>query len=162
MAPKKEMNMKLRIVGLTGAVLFAVIGATANAASQDECAIWICLPGGFPSGCGAAHSAMKDRIKDRKPPLPPFSSCAVSYSGGESGGEMSFDYGIAAYIPAHRECSGDGMFSRCSHVPEQYVRGRICHSDWSTGTRSPEYCAKTVRWSEVFVDGELAGPTYYW
>ena len=39
-------------------------GKPAFAASQDECAIWLCLPGGFPQGCGAAHSAMIKRIKN--------------------------------------------------------------------------------------------------
>tara|TARA_R110001599_G_scaffold69022_1_gene194414 strand:- start:246 stop:725 length:480 start_codon:yes stop_codon:yes gene_type:complete len=50
----------------------------AQAASEDECAIWICLPGGFPAGCGAAHSAMLKRLKDRKAPLPAFGSCAAN------------------------------------------------------------------------------------
>ncbi len=37
-------------LGITAAILFSVAGNMASAASQDECAIWLCLPSGFPSG----------------------------------------------------------------------------------------------------------------
>jgi len=152
-----------RALGITAAILFSVAGNAANGASQDECAIWLCLPGGFPSGCGAAYSAMIDRIKDRKTPLPNFGSCAVNPPKG-SGSHMSFDWGIAAYIPSHRECaqgdlSGDGCL-RYATVPESYVKGRMCnHYD---GGSDPKFCTRTVRWSEVFIEDRLAGPTYYW
>ena len=50
-------------------VLMALFGVTTSmispsvqAASEDECAIWLCLPGGFPSGCGGAKSAMLKRL----------------------------------------------------------------------------------------------------
>lgn len=151
-----------RVLGITAAILFSVAGNMASAASQDECAIWICLPGGFPSGCGAAHSAMIDRIKDRKPPLPNFGSCAVNPPKG-SGSHMSFDWGIAAYIPSHRECVSWGWGDSCARydtVPESYVRGRRCNI--TEDSSYPRYCTKTVRWSEVFIEDKLAGPTYYW
>lgn len=37
--------------------------APESQASNDDCAIWLCLPTGFPSGCGGAKSAFKKRIK---------------------------------------------------------------------------------------------------
>lgn len=49
----------------------------AQAASQDECAIWLCLPAGFGEGCGGAHSAFKKRLKKLQSPLPSWNSCAV-------------------------------------------------------------------------------------
>uniref|UniRef100_UPI003AF6FEEA conjugal transfer protein TraL n=4 Tax=Thiolapillus sp. TaxID=2017437 RepID=UPI003AF6FEEA len=106
---------------------------------------------------------MIDRIRDRKPPLPNFGSCAVNPSKG-SGSHMSFDWGIAAYIPLHRECvqwdwSGDSCI-RYDTVPESYVRGRRCNINEDRS--DPPYCTKTVRWSEVFIEDTLAGPTYYW
>ncbi|WP_282610803.1 hypothetical protein [Pelagibius sp. Alg239-R121] len=61
------------------------------AASQDECAIWLCLPGGFPGGCEAAYAAFIKRINHTpkpKPPLPPFSSC------DNGNGDMVFDWGF--------------------------------------------------------------------
>lgn len=153
-----------RVLGITVAILFGVAGSLASAASQDECAIWICLPGGFPSGCGAAHSAMIDRIKDGKPPLPDFGSCAVNPSKG-SGSHMTFDWGIAAYIPAHQECVqwwwGRYECRRYGTVPESYVRGQRC--SWNDlGFPDPPFCTRTVLWSEVFIENTLAGPTYYW
>jgi hypothetical protein len=148
------------VMGIAAAVLFGIFSNAVVAASQDECAIWICLPGGFPSGCGAAKSAMKDRLEDGKPPLPPFGSCAVNPPKG-SGSHMSFDWGIAAYIPAHQECSGFGHFG-CRSVPESYVKGKRCYKDFESSYSDPKYCTKTVRWSEVFIEEKLAGPTYYW
>ncbi|WP_282611043.1 hypothetical protein [Pelagibius sp. Alg239-R121] len=70
---------------------FLLTSTPAYAASQDECAIWLCLPGGFPSGCGAAYSAFIERITHKpkpKPPLPPFNSCAVD------SGNIGFDWGF--------------------------------------------------------------------
>jgi len=66
-------------------------GKPAFAASQDECAIWLCLPGGFPQGCGAAHSAMIKRIKKRKPPLPAFGACSEGGSGNYQMGYEPFE-----------------------------------------------------------------------
>ena len=61
----------------------------ATAASDDECAIWICLPGGFPPGCGAAAAAMAKRLHRFKPPLPSWNSCAAA-DPGEPGMEVEY------------------------------------------------------------------------
>lgn len=68
--------------------------APAKASSQDACAIWICLPGGFPSGCSEAYSEFKSRIKHGKPPLPDLASCTSSPDGKVSSGryEMGHEY----------------------------------------------------------------------
>ncbi len=58
----------------------------AYAASQAECAIWLCLPAGFSvSECGAAHAAFLERLRKGKPPLPPLSSCTIEESGATDG-----------------------------------------------------------------------------
>ncbi len=148
------------------AIIFAFIEPT-PAASQDECAIWICLPSGFPSGCGAAKSAMRDRIKDMKSPLPNFSSCAVNPPSG-SGSHMKSDFGLAAYIPPRRVCTQYHRYNRNNKsciayesLPEQYIKNTRCHI-YRYGDRYPRHCTRTYRWAEVFVEGQLAGPTYYW
>jgi len=41
-----------------------------------DCAVILCLAGGFPTGCGAAYSYMIDRITST-PPKPPFGFCAM-------------------------------------------------------------------------------------
>lgn len=141
--------------------------SSALAASQDECAIWICLPGGFPSGCGAAHSAMIDRVKDMKSPLPSFSSCAVQDG---SGSQMSYNYNYAALIAEHRVCKRYSYYGgrndnrRCTEwetVPSQYMKGTRCRVD-RDGNRTPRYCVGTYRYVDVFIDGGKAGDTYYW
>ena len=147
--------------------LFAALATTpAQAASQDECAIWICLPGAFlPSGCGAAKSAMIKRIKKLKSPLPSFSSCAANPPSG-SGSHMTSTYGFAAFVPAHKVCSrySDHDDPQCfawGMVPDRYIKYTQCQMD-GDGERHPRGCTRTYRWAEVFVDGQLAGPTYYW
>lgn len=67
-------------------LLAMMIAHPAYAVSQTECAIWLCLPAGFSVGeCSAAHAAFLERIRKGKPPLPPFSSCAIEESGATSG-----------------------------------------------------------------------------
>lgn len=64
-----------------------VVGAySAHAESQDACAIWLCLPGGFPTGCTAAYDEFKDRIKQGKPPLPDLSNCVDGPNGETANG----------------------------------------------------------------------------
>ncbi len=42
-----------------------------HAASQDECAIWLCAPAGFPgSECSTAHSIFNKKMKKGKNPFP--------------------------------------------------------------------------------------------
>lgn len=80
------------------AFVAALLAPPAKAASQDECAIWICLPGGFPSGCGDAHSAFKKRLKKGKSPLPSWGSCTVS-DAGTPPVDASASYGKEPYFP---------------------------------------------------------------
>ena len=151
---------------LLGISLLAGLAMSGNsqAASEDECAIWICLPGGFPETCGAAASAMKDRIKDGKSPLPPFSAC--SHDGTEFG--MSHNHGLAAYIPEQQVCKswGGHQGDTCTQwdtVPEQYVKGTACQAANNDGAEMiPKGCTSTARWAEVFSNGEQQGGTYYW
>ncbi len=89
---QKQQNKRSLLAGAVLGVL--TISATtiglpsqSRAASQAECAIWICLPGGFPTGCGAAHAAFIKRIRALKPPLPDFNACAVD------SGNISYNWG---------------------------------------------------------------------
>ena len=45
-------------------------------------------------------------------------------------------------------------------VPGRYVKGMRCRTT-DTGTR-PQGCTHTGQWVEVYVENELAGPTFYW
>ncbi len=156
--------MSLKELLPASALALVLAPSAAFASSQDECAIWICLPGGFPNGCGAAKSAMMDRIEDRKSPLPSFRSCAVQDSGGS---QMSYDYNYAALIAERRVCnrySGWGDHRYCVEwetIQQHYLKGRRCTQE-RDGYRSPAGCVATRRYVDVFVDGALVGDTYFW
>lgn len=65
----------------------------AQAASDDECANYLCLPAGFAtSECSDPKEAMKDRLKDGKSPLPGFSSC---FSDSDSTSPLRTTFGNA-------------------------------------------------------------------
>lgn len=54
-----------------------LIAAPAQAASETECAIWVCLPGAFKSGsrCTKPFTRMLFRIATYRAPLPNFAGC---------------------------------------------------------------------------------------
>jgi hypothetical protein len=154
-------------------ILFACLGLLgldmANAASQDECAEWICLPGGFPSGCGGAHSAMQNRIARHETVLPDFDECAAN-PPTRGGSHMSYSMGIAAYIPTRTVCPnnddnqwwllGAGQ-QQCRTVQAHYVDGTSCWID-DSGNGTPDGCTATRQSVKVFTDGNQVGTTYYW
>lgn len=156
--------MNLRTVIISALLVFGFYSVNTQAASQDECAIWLCAPGGFPQGCGAAKSAMISRVRNFKPPLPPFAACAVNPPKG-SGSHMSSSHGRAAYVPARRVCTrwGGGDAQRCMNYEwkdEYHIEGSVCRIYEGIGT--PNNCTRTDRFVKVFIEGEPAGPTYYW
>ena len=126
----------------------------ALAASEDECSIWLCLPGGFPNGCAAAHAAMVKRVSKLKSPLPDFSSCVVNPPEGSA--DMKAKDGYAAYIP-----SKYNSYTKTT-TPASYIRGKICARLTGDKFKTPKGCVSTVRWAEVYLDGNQTGPTYYW
>lgn len=101
---------------------------TVNAASSgirsnwtNECAIWLCGPGGFIPGCEASHSAFIGRITDvdykgrrRYTSLPSFSNCDSGDTSGSlinpgagtpsGGSKMTYQEVPIAIIPDHSEC----------------------------------------------------------
>lgn len=79
--------------------LFLSFTQTQNvyAASQNDCAIWLCLPAGFPSGCGGAYSAFKGRVKHGRPPLPNLASCTTGPYGERVSGR--YEMGREEYEP---------------------------------------------------------------
>lgn len=165
---ERRNSMKWRAFFVSLAMLCSgLFTAPAQAASQDECAIWLCLPGGFPGGCGAAYSAMVNRVKNWKSPLPDFGECAVNPPQG-SGSHMTYSMTPAAFVPEHQECSqwsswGDN--DQCvayQTIPAHYVEGTTCQMDNDGGGVNPPYCTQTVQQIKVFVDGKQAGTTFRW
>ncbi|MDA0385575.1 conjugal transfer protein TraL [Vibrio owensii] len=139
------------------------------AASENECAIWLCLPAAFAvDGCGAAKDAFIDRIKHFKPPLPSFTSCMYAGdlpSGTPDSSEMSSVTGSAAYVPAREECKRWGMFgNECMQseiIPSHIVKNQRCKRA-EGGERNPRYCTKTINYVQTKLDGQLYGEPYYY
>jgi len=133
---------------LTFILLAAFNPIPSFAASQDECAIWLCLPAGFPSGCGSAESAFKKRIKHHKSPLPAFNSCAV-----ESSSKMNYTMGKIVYIPPST-CGtfGGGYygFGGCTSFAGGWVKDGSC----------PTIGCITKRYIDIKVDGKEVGSTF--
>lgn len=157
------MKSKHVIAAITAAFLFSA--PPTYAASDDECAIWLCLPTGFPSGCGDAKSAFKKRIKKFKPPLPSFSSCLFSgdlpASTPSNDTDMSAKDGRAAYIPPRSVCAEYGSYcTRYEIVPSQILKNTSCHIDKDRNS-TPKYCTRTIRYVETFQNGQQYGETHY-
>ena len=162
---------------LSGAILIALFqSAAAVAASQDECAAWICAAGGFaPSACKPPFKAMVKRIKKLKPPLPPISSCgggaalnSIASGLGVKPSKMTYNHGMAALMPSTRRCTSwsGGKESRCNNyvtVPSHYIKGTSCIRRGGTdGDWTPHGCIKTGRYIEIFADGKQMGSTFFW
>ncbi len=171
--------MQLDKLGLQQALLIGSLLITpffsqgALASSSDECAIWMCLPTGFPSGCDGAKSAFKHRVKRHKSPLPSFSSCLQGSSASNNSDRFTSKDGVAAYIPSYKYCAksqsvwkGKGEYeSVCVDervIPEQIIKGRACYHNRKERTSSPTNCAKTLRYTEVYRNGVQFGKTHYY
>ena len=127
---------------------FLLIPASPSmAASQDECAIWLCLPSGFPAGCSAAKSAFKKRILKRKPPLPSFSSCAVNADN------MSYKIG-KAYLQLQDHCvsTGDNPVS----IAEQMK----CRMTWTFDTKCKYTYCKVRDYIQILDNGNPIGSNH--
>ncbi|MCW6016240.1 conjugal transfer protein TraL [Serratia marcescens] len=155
--------MKTLLAGLALSALFLMSGFTpkvAYAASQDECAIWLCLPGGFPDGCGGAHSAMLKRLKKGKSPLPSFSSCAV-----DSGSSGDASMGKGAWLPERKECvrwahgHGDEWCTKYETKPAEFKKDQLCIIN--NGNHYPPGC-RSQNYVDIYIDGKKVGETYYW
>lgn len=130
------------------AALVLVLGAgIARAASEDECAAWLCITVGFaPPECAPAHTAMLKRMARFKSPLPAFASCSAD--GTDNGFEAQV--GVAARIGNDR--------------PPRYITGERCEYDDNNqvqGDRRPAGCTGTYRYFIVAQHGRQLGETFY-
>lgn len=112
--------------------------------NQDECAIWLCLPAGFPQGCGSAHKAMLKRLKKGRSALPDFNSCAIG----------------DAEQPEHGFASSEEFVIK---VGDTYHPGYSClkpfgkadNGDWIPG------CTGVYKRITVTQHGKAIGQTHY-
>jgi hypothetical protein len=135
--------------------LMVVIVPHSYAASESECAIWLCLPSGFSTGCSSAKSAFKKRIKKGKSPLPSLGACLV----GNKNDNFDYRYNTAAAISEHEVCDRyESIGDR-----EECVEWRTIPAHIKKNARCKErkYC-QNLRYIDIFINGQQTGETYYW
>lgn len=135
---------------LLAIVLCCVINipAQAQAANQNECAIWLCLPFGFAlPGCSAPRSAMLQRLFEFKGPAPAFSSCEASNSTNPNTYQMS---------------TGKAVLMAAGNLgADKIIDGGFCNFR-DSGHEEPLGCAGTLRMYKLYENGLQMGMTYYY
>jgi hypothetical protein len=138
----------------------------ARAESEAACAIWLCLPGGFPTGCSAAYNEFKHRLKKRKPPLPSLSSCTTGPDGNSSNG--SYDMGVEYYYP----CKAGFTYNRKPEFQFDNIMcvptDPRCELSDSYKSQNPSECTryaaearKKISFLRIWVDGKYLGQYFY-
>jgi hypothetical protein len=135
--------------------------ASCFAASEDECAIWLCMPAAFAvDGCSGAFDAMIARVTHIPPksPLPAWSSCEYKGDLPVDDAEMSSRDGKAAYLPEHTDADEERQ-------PSTIIKDTSCNTYWDAPNERwvtlPEYCTDTLIYAETYVDGVQMGETYF-
>lgn len=186
---KSIAALSLMLLSLSSAALAASGGIMSD--RQNECAIWLCLPGGFPAGCEAAFSAYVKRItaftsgkhpKRRFTDLPDFALCKDPNPEGINdfnvGPESVITYKGAyeVHMPAYNTCTrwayryvSDGDSIRyCAAVkttPSRVFESDERYHEYRTidvGQREySSHYAPTHHYTDVLVDGKQVGKRYY-
>ncbi|OKP21804.1 hypothetical protein BSQ40_25610 [Serratia fonticola] len=131
------------------------------AASQDECAIWLCMPAGFPgSECNAPHNAMIKRIKKGKSPLPSFGSCAVD---SPQSGNIGTNEGYAAFYYDRVKCTREHNDYGCiafKELPNKIVNESRCKKEPYTDAYRSQ--CKSISFVQTIIDGKPWGEAVYY
>lgn len=150
---KKITNLLL--VSFIGGSFFIATAplSVANAASDDECAIWLCLPYGFGEGCGSAHKAFLKRIEKRKSPLPDWNSCAIEDGSGDDRPPYSYkeEYETwynngTVYSRKGKSCPKSGQVIKNQSCPNGYIGKKVILE---------AICTNTVKYKTTFTDGQV-------
>lgn len=135
----------------------------ASAESEADCAIWICLPGGFPSGCAAAYRAFRDRIKHGYPPLPELRVCSSGLNGERVDGNYKLGREIfESCTPGYvlREDNRDGFprgkcyIAQCA--PERYMDSNQTYCKNYKAVRRTKQ-----RYVRMWINGDYLGQFWY-
>lgn len=151
----------LRATAIIAAASLFLSAYSAKANSEAACAIWLCLPAGFPSGCEAARREFHRRLDRAKPPLPSFSSCAT----GSSTGRYEFSY------EQFEDC-GSGYRAVTDYVGRGQSIKHACVSELCDASAKWNYqddrCNAFLRQPrtkpnsiKIWVDNELIGRYFY-
>lgn len=155
------MNFKCCGILVCGLLIMTAVPKVSMAASQDECAIWLCMPAGFPgSECNAPHKAMIKRIKKGQSPLPYFGSCAVE---SPQSGNVGTKEGYAAYYYDRVKCTRENNDSGCiafKKLPNKIVNDSWCKKEPYTEAYRSQ--CKSIRFIQTVINGAPWGDAVYY
>ena len=86
------MRLRPIVFALPLAVAALAVASPQAAKAQDydmDCKLLLCLPGGFPGGCGDAYDHMIDRLRDGKSPI---GTCAMAGGGDYDDYEIEYAF----------------------------------------------------------------------
>lgn len=153
------MRTNLYVFVILFALCTSVFTKPVHAVSEADCAIWLCLPGGFPTGCSAAYSAFKHRIKHDKPPLPELSSCTTGPDGKGSSGhyQMGYEYFEPCkegYRLEQSQKNGFFVTGHCEKIKCERYWNQSCDRYEAVRRAKPSYI-------KMWVDGNYLGQFFY-
>ena len=155
---------------------------------EAECAIYLCLPGGFTQGCEAAKSAYIGRITDltsggkrRYTDLPAFNLCEDQNPPGiedfplTEKSEVSYRGRYEISRPAYNTCTrwntihyGGSSYTRCAAIkttPAKKFESDYPRHEYKTiQVGQKDYSTNVApyrHYTEVLVDGKPVGERYY-
>ncbi len=152
----------LKFITLALVALFVLNPSSGYSASQDACAIWICLPGGFPSGCSGAYSEFKKRIQKGRDPLPRLSSCTTGPNGEKVDGYYQLGYERFepcddGYVLRERSQGYRAIEGACYRqfcAPSQFQDNSSCQNYTAVLRPQPYYV-------KMWVNGDYLGQYFY-
>lgn len=138
----------------------------ARAESQAACAIWLCLPGGFPTGCADAYSEFKHRIKKGKSPLPNLSSCTVGPDGTSSNGsyKMGVEYFLSCRDGFQYDRTPQNNLNEVMCIPTNpkcNIREKYRGGEKVDCTPYQAERRKQTRFVQMWIDGKYLGQFFY-
>ena len=160
---KNIKQLTLSVLALTAALCAPELSC---AASDDECAIWLCAPAGFPSPeCNAAHSIFNKKMKKNPDGIVGKTGDAAyvpTHSETRCLRYEKKEYRTAYGAPAYKDVCVD---RETYTVPAKYIDGRVCviRQTYAGIIRDPEYCTGTVQTIKIFDgNGNQIGETFYY
>ncbi len=155
------MTHKIQVVLIA---LALTMSGSSKAASEDECAIWLCITVGFaPGECQPARLAMYKRLFEFKSPLPSFGSCSVD---GANQNNIDYTWEPASVIyPRRWDPAKGGSWTNIPNidVPGTIVDGARCDdlTAESLEGNPPMICAASLSAVTLFENGQPMTDTYY-
>ena len=143
------MRLPQTFSAISLAVAALVVASPQTAKAQDydmDCKLLLCLPGGFPDGCGDAYDHMIDRLRDGKSPI---GTCSMSGGGEYDDYEIDYSFNGATSRNGWECPEGTSLFHESSPTEGNRSTVRVfCYENSNTvrmGENTRTYYTGTSR-----------------